>query len=524
MGSFEEDIPVGVHEVTVRSSPDRPVRESHEPSITDLHVALSGQGSSSGGCVDLPMAEGNDPLRLSTYNDHGTSTTENQTGTTEPSDPDRTELADDYMVPNSAEHHNKMRVLPTSSSQSSSTSQQHQTPEPVINFFGDVADQLPKLTKEGYSEAVLNQLSLARRESTNLTYQSKWKLFAQFANDHGFHPFYGSPALVADFLLHVAKTRKATTSTIAGYRSAIGRVLRLTTGYDPGKCEILSQLMQSFKRTQPINAARIPCWNISFVLATLADTRFANSTLSDKVLTAKAIFLTALASGDRRSALAALDFNSLDLTSHNLTVNYDIKFIPKSYFVKKNITRIEPLTIPKITSSNFLSVCPVHTLVDYVGILNRYRTNNQTSLFISHVQSKTTNITPQSIAFYITFLVKWCYEQSNIVFPGCRSHDVRKVAASLRALSVGSLNDVLEAGNWAQPMTFIKHYFIQFSDSERTALSHFPEIIAGRMTNYVSSVRRRKNRDSGSANTQRTSKPHFGGTHEKHGSAKKDGV
>ena len=235
------------------------------------------------------------------------------------------------------------------------------------------------------------------------------------------------------------------------------------------------------------------------------------------MLSAKALFLTALASGDRRSALAALSFSSMDLTENDLTIGYDTKFVPKSYFVRKNLTKIKPLTIPKINGSDSNAFCPVRTIVDYIGMSNRYRTENQTSLFISHVHNKDKNITPQSIAFYITLLIKWCYEQSNIVLPGCRSHDVRKIAASLRALSVGSLGDVLESGNWAQPMTFIKHYFIQFSDTEQAALSHFPEIIAGRMSNKFSSVRRRKKRDS-------NTKPPYQSADKKHDGGQKAGI
>ena len=96
---------------------------------------------------------------------------------------------------------------------------------------------------------------------------------------------------------------------------------------------------------------------------------------------------------------------------------------------------------------------------------------------------------------------------------------MRKVAASLRALSVGSLGDVLDSGNWAQAMTFIKHYFIQFSDTEQAALSHFPEIIAGRMSNDFSSVRRRKKRDSNTG-----SKPPHQSSFQKHDGDKKTGV
>ena len=248
-----------------------------------------------------------------------------------------------------------------------------------------MVNSVPRLSALGYSEEVINQLNFARRDSTNNTYNSKWKLFVQFAQDQKFDPFVASPALVAQFLLFVAKTRHATLSTIAGYRAALGRVLKLTAGYDPGNCDIISQLMQSFKRTQPVNAARIPCWSISFVLHVLSQPEFENSLRSDKVLTAKAIFLVALASGDRRSAIAALSYNAMKLSEDKVCIGYDKEFVPKSYFVKKNITRIQPLSIPKIPGLDANPVCPVRTLVDYVGLSNQFRSDTQSSLFISHV-------------------------------------------------------------------------------------------------------------------------------------------
>ena len=57
---------------------------------------------------------------------------------------------------------------------------------------------------------------------------------------------------------------------------------------------------------------------------------------------------------------------------------------------------------------------------------------------------------------------------------GCMAHDIWKIAAALRALSVGSLNDVFEAGNWAQSITFLKHYFLKFSNEETSNRTHFP--------------------------------------------------
>ena len=106
-------------------------------------------------------------------------------------------------------------------------------------------------------------------------------------------------------MLWVARTCRATHSTLAGYRSALGHVLRLTTGYCPGECRVLRQLIQSFKRTQPLPSSRIPSWDVNLVLSIFCDFQCSDDNLSLHLLTEKTVFLLALASGERRSALAA---------------------------------------------------------------------------------------------------------------------------------------------------------------------------------------------------------------------------
>ena len=108
-----------------------------------------------------------------------------------------------------------------------------------------------------------------------------------FCRERSADAFDASPALVADFLVWLAHTRSASYSTIAGYRSAIGHVLRLTTGYSPGTCPVLAQLMQSFQSTQPLPRQRVPLWDINLVLSVLCDPQFADDRLSEDILTAK---------------------------------------------------------------------------------------------------------------------------------------------------------------------------------------------------------------------------------------------
>ena len=342
-----------------------------------------------------------------------------------------------------------------------------------------MAHQLPRLRSQGYSSDVLSQLTHSRVTSSNATYESKWKLFAAYCHDHSLDPFTASSPVVADFMLWLAHTRQASVSTLAGYRSALGQVLRLTTGFDPGTCPILAQLMKSFKRTQPAPAKRIPTWDISLVLSVLCDADLANESLSLHILTAKTIFLLALASGERRHALASLQ-NNPSFDAEGMVLQFAREYIPKSYFVRKNITSIKPLRIPYVSDDSYAQVCPCRTTQFYLHAVAGVRRSVSSTLFVSHNLSKQGNITPQGISRYIIKLVQFCYEKTGAQMPDCRAHDVRKIAASLRTLTGESLTDVLEAGQWSSPYTFLKHYFVSVGQAESSSVVRPIQIIAAK--------------------------------------------
>ena len=93
-------------------------------------------------------------------------------------------------------------------------------------------------------------------------------------------------------------------TTIKGYRAAIGHVLRLANGYDPGEDDIIRLLMKSFDRQRPVKSRKVPTWDVALVLDQLKQKE--NQELTFTELQAKAIFLLALATGARRSELWAL--------------------------------------------------------------------------------------------------------------------------------------------------------------------------------------------------------------------------
>ena len=171
-------------------------------------------------------------------------------------------------------------------------------------IFGAVGHQLPRLRNLGYDDATLGQLSRSRLASSNATCESRWRLFKAYCDDKRLDPFAASPATISNFLTHLAHSCGASVSTLAGYRTAIGHVVRLVTGFDPGSDPLIAQLMKSFRRTQPVSAMQVP--DLTLVLDVLMSMSGANDALSLHTLTAKTVFLLALASGERRHALAAL--------------------------------------------------------------------------------------------------------------------------------------------------------------------------------------------------------------------------
>ena len=215
------------------------------------------------------------------------------------------------------------------------TSLRLQTSESENTLFNDVSHKLPKLDQKGYSPHVINHLSKARAKTTNQSYDSKWKLFQQFAKDNKFNPNETSPAQLADFLTHLFEKRSIRPNTIKGYRAAIGHVLRLATGYDPGEDPIIKMLLKSFERQRPVVVNNTPSWDVALVLDQWANTD--NQSLTLELLQTKTIFLLALASGARRGELWALTSEVIQLSDNPITlaIPYDKQFVFKTQFTRQ---------------------------------------------------------------------------------------------------------------------------------------------------------------------------------------------
>ena len=322
---------------------------------------------------------------------------------------------------------------------------------------------------------------MARAGTTNENYESKWKLFVAFAKSK-FDPHEASPAHLAEFLTHLFEVRKVSPATIKGYRAAIGHVLRLASGYDPGEDDIIRLLMKSFDRQKPLSVTKSPTWDIAVVLDQWATTD--NQELSLALLQTKAIFLLALVTGARRGEIWALrnDVTMPDSQGTPLVIPFDKNFTFKTQFTSKNQKFPKHLEVMPLGDKTLDSICPVATVCSFLLRSNRIRLATQTSLFIP-MREGAVRTTKQLISANVVKAITWAYTKAGKSIPRTvRAHDVRGVATSLAFVAGNSVEDVLQAGRWSNPHTFLKHYHKEFAPITLERLTRVPHVAcAGRI-------------------------------------------
>ena len=448
-----------------RHAPNRSVREQVQQKTAGLWVSLSRSEGSPDRCLGVPLAE-DVPVCLPAVEHPRSGDDESTTGTPQKATPCSTGLPQSNVVPNS----NKMDVLKNGNPSLGTTTEAtplracpRQTGHAVFN---GIPHSLPKLEEEGYSPNVLAQLKHARASSTNQNYDSKWKLFQGYAQKQGFNPYQTSAAQIAEFLTFLFQERKVSPSSIKGYRAAIGHILRLTNGYDPGEDQIVKMLIKSFERRCPPSKRKTPTWDLSLVLSELQNIN--DKEVEMPLLLAKTIFLVALASGARRGKIWALT-NDLKLVKGNpdvLVIPFHPSFIFKTEFTCKSKKGPQNLEIPILGGTPQKGVCPVTSLLIYQNRVKPQRPPNQTSLFIP-VNSPGSNPTKQMISANIIKAIKWAYSKKGVPLPrGIHAHNMRGVASTLRFTVGNSVEDILDAGKW----TSTKNVFQTLP--KRDTLSH----------------------------------------------------
>jgi hypothetical protein len=169
-----------------------------------------------------------------------------------------------------------------------------------------------------------------------------------WCSERSIDPFSITIQQLANFLMYLFHEKKLGPRTIKGYRSAISSTISASgSRHELSDSPELCALLRSFSLERPPQRKILPQWDLSLVLQCLLKAPFEpiqSATL--KNLTFKTIFLTALATGKRRSELHAMCFDSDHFKQNQeqtvLKLYPDISFIAKSQLLD---TAAQPIKV-----------------------------------------------------------------------------------------------------------------------------------------------------------------------------------
>jgi len=256
--------------------------------------------------------------------------------------------------------------------------------------------------------------------------------------------------------------------TLAGYRSAIVNTIAATTGNSTvnlSSSPLISNYLDGFSNQEVLKPISCPQWDVCLVLDLLRKPPFEpllDSTLSN--LTLKTIFLLALASAKRVSAIHALGARQNDITFavdfSSVTLSHLPKFRAKT---QAPSALAVPLTIPALTNilgqdDDDFRLCPVRALRLY---LTRTKTLRQARrrLFVSVNPGYSRDISKATISRWLVSTVKQAYQAANVPLANSiKAHELRAIGTSLAESRGLTVDRIMLAAGWVSHSTFTHFY------------------------------------------------------------------
>ena len=330
----------------------------------------------------------------------------------------------------------------------------------------------------GFSSAVAEQSSLARRPSSRAIYQVRRSIYRSWCHDHGHSVSRPTLAKVADFLYWLQYTRGLSVSSLRGYRSVLSAVFRFhlpSLSLDP----VIRDLLRSFRLSSAELVLRPPAWELSKVLTYLVSPAFEPlSQASFRTLTLKTLFLLALATAKRVGELQALS-SIVTFVGEDACLSYIPQFVAKS----ESLTRSIPRSFLGKSLADFaagldtdLLLCPVRALRLYL-LRARSLSPCRHRLFVSprhHSRAMSKNA--------VSFFLREVISAAGAARPqvgSLRAHEVRSVSTSVAFHRNWSVASVLESATWASSSVFSSFYLRDIQHEYDGLLSMCPFVAAG---------------------------------------------
>lgn len=269
-------------------------------------------------------------------------------------------------------------------------------------------------------------------------------------------PRSASISRIADFLIAIFDKGRSI-STIRGYRSAIAAVH--TDGVSVSNSQTLGKLIRALFLQRPPTRKLLPSWSLPKVLEALAKPPFeplAEASLRD--VTIKTVFLLAIASGQRRSALHALSAAE----GHIRWEPGGVRLIPNPSYIAKNQTMssdpVEIFIQPLSAHSSIVedkTWCPVRALKYYWHRTRGKRSGSQLFIITKEPFSPASRDT---ISKWIVSAIKAAGSEALASGNVPRAHDTRSVSTSWALFNGVSIEEIHKAAYWRSPNSFISFY------------------------------------------------------------------
>ena len=330
----------------------------------------------------------------------------------------------------------------------------------------------------GFSSAVAEHASLARRPSSLAVYQVRWSIYRSWCHDNGHSVSRPTLAKVADFLYWLRFTRGLSVSSLRGYRSVLSAVFRFhlpSLSSDP----VIRDLLRSFRLSSAERVLRPPAWDLSKVLTYLVSPAFKPlSQASFRSLTLKTLFLLALATAKRVGELQALS-SIVTFVGADACLSYIPQFVAKSESLTRSIPRsflVKSLADFAAGLDTDLLLCPVRALRLYL-LRARSLSPGRHRLFVSP-RRPSRAMSKNAVSFFLREVIS-ATEAARPQVGSLRAHEVRSVSTSVAFHRNWSVTSVLESATWASSSVFSSFYLRDIQHEYDGLLSLGPFVAAG---------------------------------------------
>lgn len=295
-----------------------------------------------------------------------------------------------------------------------------------------------------HDEEIASHITKAYRASTSKQAQSVWKTFQSWLPPEVSEI---TEDTVMHFLIFLRKEKKLSPQTVLNYRSTLAWPLKLALKLNLSS-ENFSLLARSQFLEAPPTSRKIPTWSIDLVLETFSKEEYSLHKAPLEKLLLKTLFLTAIASGNRASELAATTREGVIVSNGQITLPVQKAFL----FKNQSIAHQTPpaITIPKLDQNK--NLCPAAHILRLIQASKHV--HNEGFIFVNPTSFK-----PLKAGRLSYWLVKAIKVGDNCASKP-KGHDTRKMGHSIAFARGEDPTTIIKNGFWHSPNVFIHKYLI----------------------------------------------------------------